>query len=152
MSSKIEKWGYASNKKDYYKILSKCDVVLSTSTHEFFGVSVIEACLLGVYPLLPNRLVYPELYPRECLYSTNAQLIKKLKYICTRPKLFRMMRLKNAKSFVETLPSSSSNDSQKYKTDEFLARQIESHVYFNKFKWTSIKNKFISDCSFTLLL
>lgn len=49
----------------------------------------MEACLFGVYPILPNRLVYPEIYPSECLYSTEAQLLKKLKYVCSRPKLFR---------------------------------------------------------------
>ena len=151
MSAKIETWGYVSSKNDYYKVLSKCDLVLSTSLHEFFGVAIIEACLLGVYPILPNRLVYPELYPKECLYSTEAQLIKKLKYFCSRPKMFRMARQKNAKSFIETT-SLLVNESKHFRTDEFLAKQIDSYEYFNKFKWTSLKNNFISNCSFNSLL
>lgn len=41
LGSKIDHWGYASSKRDYYEAISRCDVVLSTSLHEFFGVSVL---------------------------------------------------------------------------------------------------------------
>jgi hypothetical protein len=33
--------------------------VLSTSRHEFFGVSVMEAIFMGCAPVLPRRLTYP---------------------------------------------------------------------------------------------
>ena len=145
LNSKIESWGFACSKNEYYKILSRCDLVLSTSLHEFFGVAIIEACLLGAYPILPNRLVYPELYPKECLYSTEAQLLKKLKYICTRPKLFRLTRQKNAKMLCEKYAHHENKD-------EILSRLIEDASYFNQFKWSLLKNKFISLCNFSLLL
>lgn len=32
--------GYATNKNDYYQILNSAAVVVSTATHEFFGVSM----------------------------------------------------------------------------------------------------------------
>ncbi len=36
------------------------DVFVSTATHEFFGLSAAEAIAAGAYPLLPDRLSYPE--------------------------------------------------------------------------------------------
>jgi glycosyltransferase involved in cell wall biosynthesis len=40
LKNKIDTWGYQASKLDYYKVLSKCDLVISTALHEFFGVSV----------------------------------------------------------------------------------------------------------------
>jgi hypothetical protein len=36
-------------------------VIVSTAEHEFFGLSVCEAIAAGAFPLLPDRLSYPEL-------------------------------------------------------------------------------------------
>ena len=43
------------------KQLSRADVFVSTALHEFFGLAVMESIALGLYPLLPKRLSYPEL-------------------------------------------------------------------------------------------
>lgn len=61
LSDKIINWGYLKSKEDYHKCLASADIVISTADHEFFGVSTIEAISAGVYPLLPNRLAYPEI-------------------------------------------------------------------------------------------
>lgn len=57
----IDRWGYQQNRSEYESALKEADVFVSTATHEFFGISVVEACLAGSYPLLPKRLAYPEI-------------------------------------------------------------------------------------------
>lgn len=58
------------SKDDYYKLLLRSKVVFSASDHENFGISTAEATLLGCIPILPNRLCYPEMYDKRCLYDT----------------------------------------------------------------------------------
>ena len=68
----IDHWGYASSRQSYLKILQESDVVFSTANHEFFGIGVVEAMSMGVVPLLPTRLSYPELLEPLTTPSTEA--------------------------------------------------------------------------------
>lgn len=65
-------YGFAESYKKYADLLGKATIVVSTSNHEFYGISVIEAVRAGCRPLLPNRLSYPELFPKEYLYEEGA--------------------------------------------------------------------------------
>jgi len=56
---RIERWGFVDSRREYLDLIARCAVVVSTSRHEFFGVSVMEAIHLGCRPLLPRRLNYP---------------------------------------------------------------------------------------------
>ncbi|MCI5066626.1 DUF3524 domain-containing protein [bacterium] len=72
-------WGYVSQRAEYDELLLQSDLLPVTSHHDFFGISVLEAIALGVRPLLPNRLVYPEhfspdTYP-ECFYRGEGELL-----------------------------------------------------------------------------
>jgi glycosyltransferase involved in cell wall biosynthesis len=71
LKEKILHAGYVPDQRDYANMLSRCDIVVSTSDHEFFGISIIEAVRAGCTPLVPNRLSYPELFPEEFLYEDN---------------------------------------------------------------------------------
>jgi len=56
------------SKVEYYKTLGSCSVIFSCSLHENLGISVMEAVLAGVIPVLPNRCSYSEMYLPEFLY------------------------------------------------------------------------------------
>ncbi|XP_050081946.1 glycosyltransferase-like domain-containing protein 1-like [Anopheles aquasalis] len=79
-------------KDEYYRTLMEGDVVLSTALHEFYGVAMLEAVHCGCVPFAPNRLVYPELYPKDKLYNTTEQLVKQLYNWCRNRPLFEKHR------------------------------------------------------------
>jgi len=70
--------GYIVGRADYLAMLARSDYVVSTAIQENFGIAVIEAILAGCHPILPNRLVYPEIIPARyhdrCLYRDDAAL------------------------------------------------------------------------------
>ena len=57
----IQRWGYQESRHQYWEALAEADVFVSTAKHEFFGLSAAEAIAAGTFPLLPDRLAYPEL-------------------------------------------------------------------------------------------
>ncbi len=59
----IDHAGYVNDRDEYWRHLSRCDWVLSTARHEFFGIAVVEAMFAGCLPWLPASLSYPELLP-----------------------------------------------------------------------------------------
>ena len=73
---------------DYADLLCRADVVVSTAHHEFFGVAVVEAIAAGAFPVLPNRLAYPEHIPAEhhtrCLYDGSDDLVDKVRWALDR--------------------------------------------------------------------
>ena len=81
LAHRIEHWGFLPSRSDYLALLREADLVISTADHEFFGISILEAVQAGVFPLLPNRLSYPELVPPDlhaaCLYENEDDLYVK---------------------------------------------------------------------------
>ncbi|XP_050072418.1 glycosyltransferase-like domain-containing protein 1-like [Anopheles maculipalpis] len=91
LPGKVVQFGPLS-RDDYRRRLTEGDVVLSTALHEFYGVAMLEAVHSGCVPLAPNRLVYPELYAKDKLFNTTAQLVKQLYNWCRNRALFEKHR------------------------------------------------------------
>ena len=81
LADRIVQWGFVESASAYRLLLCRADLVISTADHEFFGISILEAIAGGAFPLLPNRLSYPELIPTElhpaCLYADEDDLYTK---------------------------------------------------------------------------
>jgi len=71
-------FGFASD-DEYVGLVRRADIVVSTADHEFFGIAIVEAMAAGGFPVLPNRLVYPERIPERyrsrCLYGDTENLV-----------------------------------------------------------------------------
>lgn len=67
-------------KEDYYDLLTRCKICISNAYQETFGYAMLESVALGCVPLVPERLCYPEMYPKEFLFQDEAQLAAKIKY------------------------------------------------------------------------
>jgi glycosyltransferase involved in cell wall biosynthesis len=88
----IDHWGYQKTHADYEQVLQQADVIVSTANHEFFGISVLEAIAAGAFPLVPDRLSYPEILglagisdTKQFFYDGSARdLADKLSYLAIR--------------------------------------------------------------------
>ncbi len=70
--------GFVPSFAGYARALGRCDVVVSTARHEFYGLAVLEAVAAGARPLVPDRLSYPELFPTAQRWSTSEELVDAL--------------------------------------------------------------------------
>lgn len=73
--SKLKKhllhFGYVPDRTQYYELLHKGTIVVSTAIHEFFGLAILEAVRAGCVPLVPDRLAYKELFPASYRYKKD---------------------------------------------------------------------------------
>jgi glycosyltransferase involved in cell wall biosynthesis len=81
LDNRIRHVGYAPPDV-YARLLWQSDVTVSTAQHEFFGISILEAIYARTFPILPDRLSYPEIVPdefhRSCLYDDFDALVGRL--------------------------------------------------------------------------
>lgn len=70
-ADRLLSFGYPESRAEYEKVISESSIVVSTSMHEFQGLSVMEAAAAGCVPVLPDRFAYPELFDGGCLYASS---------------------------------------------------------------------------------
>ncbi|MEE2787937.1 MAG: DUF3524 domain-containing protein [Myxococcota bacterium] len=83
LNDRIDHWGTVDSRADYEALLRTCHIAVSTAHHEFFGIAMLEATHFGAYPLVPERLSYPELFPVEHRYADDHVLRSRLASLCT---------------------------------------------------------------------
>ncbi len=79
-----------ADRQTYHRLLWESNVVVSTARHEFFGIAIVEAIYCRCFPVLPQRLAYPEVIPEDqhprCLYEDFDGLVASLTWALTHPK------------------------------------------------------------------
>lgn len=70
-SAQLVQFGYAETRWQYLSWLAGADMMLSTALHEFQGLAVLEAAQLGCVPVLPERLVYPQMFGLDYVYPSS---------------------------------------------------------------------------------
>lgn len=83
LGTTIIHYGYARSRSDYLQLLAKSNIMPVTSNQDFFGISAVEGIASGCYPILPNRLAFPEhlelpLY-KDCYYDNTNELVDKMR-------------------------------------------------------------------------
>jgi glycosyltransferase involved in cell wall biosynthesis len=73
LKNNILHFGYCESYKEYLDLIKKSNILPVTSFQDFFGISIVEAVSYGNYPILPDRLSYPELFD----YNNNSDLFYK---------------------------------------------------------------------------
>jgi len=71
--------GEPTSRSEYAALLASADIAVSTAVNEFFGLAMIEAAYAGCFPLVPDRLAYPEIYPSAFRYAHHDALVAKLR-------------------------------------------------------------------------
>ncbi|MFT6335515.1 MAG: glycosyltransferase involved in cell wall biosynthesis [Halioglobus sp.] len=83
LGARIIHFGYAKSRLEYLQLLAKADIIPVTSNQDFFGISAVEGIASGCYPILPDRLAFPEHLDRpkynDCYFSNTPELVKKLR-------------------------------------------------------------------------
>lgn len=97
--------GEPATRAQYAALLASADIAVSTARNEFFGLAMMEAAYAGCYPLVPDRLAYPELYPAEFCYGDGEALVARLRSLILRRPAPRAARaLAGAHTFAELAP------------------------------------------------
>ena len=81
LGARIGIFGFRKEREEYLRALWDSDIVVSTAIQEFYGIAVMEAVCCGCRPLVPRRLVYPELYGEEYLYDGDKELTDRLRLL-----------------------------------------------------------------------
>jgi glycosyltransferase involved in cell wall biosynthesis len=82
LASRTIHLGRVEDRQEYWALLGRCHIVVSTAVHEFFGVSVLEAVHAGARPVVPDRLAYRETLPAEYRHATEEELLARLERLC----------------------------------------------------------------------
>lgn len=98
----------ASSKQEYYALLAKAKIAVSTAKQETWGIAQQEAVLSGCIPVVPSRLSYTEMYPSKYQYSN---LLDDLRYFIYHAEselaspTLAQLRLQIVRNGVEAVPA-----------------------------------------------
>ncbi|MXZ88127.1 MAG: glycosyltransferase, partial [Dehalococcoidia bacterium] len=79
LGERLVQFGAVPGRGGYARLVWEADISISSTRHEFFGISTVEAMWCGCLPIAPRRYNYPALVPEalqeRCLYEREAELL-----------------------------------------------------------------------------
>lgn len=75
------KFIFWETEEQHLQTLSRAKIVLSCAYQENFGYSIVKSVLSWAIPVLPNREVYPEFFPKSFLYNNLDHAVKNIEDI-----------------------------------------------------------------------
>ena len=79
LGERLVQFGPVAGRDGYARLLWEADISISSTRHEFFGISTVEAMWCGCLPIAPRRYNYPALVPEslrgQCLYEKESELL-----------------------------------------------------------------------------
>jgi glycosyltransferase involved in cell wall biosynthesis len=100
LGKRVRQFGYVPAFAEYARWLWRADLLPVTSHHDFFGASIVEGIYCGCFPLLPQRLSYPELIPSQYhkgyFYQDFDDLVDRLEAAIGNPDQMRQTGLRDA--------------------------------------------------------
>ncbi|WP_188109606.1 tRNA-queuosine alpha-mannosyltransferase domain-containing protein [Pseudohalioglobus sediminis] len=72
-SHRLVQFGYVDSEARYTELMQWANVALSTALHEFQGLALMRAVQCGCVPVVPDRLVYREIYDPLYRYPSSPQ-------------------------------------------------------------------------------
>jgi glycosyltransferase involved in cell wall biosynthesis len=85
LGERLVHFGEPDTPEAYAELLASSAIAVSTAHNEFFGLAMLEAAYAGCYPVVPDRLAYPEIYSGESLYRNDDQLVSLLRSLVLDP-------------------------------------------------------------------
>ncbi len=83
LENEIIHFGFAESRQVYRELLHTADILPVTSNQDFFGGSAVEAMYCNNYPILPDRLAFPEHIPEDLkkdhIYTSDEHFYQLLK-------------------------------------------------------------------------
>lgn len=70
---------------NYFKFLNKMDIAFSVSYQETFGISMLEQAAAGLACIVPNKLVYPEIFKNYPGLVARTNIIQEIKSVIENP-------------------------------------------------------------------
>lgn len=84
LSPRLPHWDFIStkeatnDKEEYYQILNRSKIAVSCARQETWGIAMQECLFCDCFPVVPNRLSYPEMYVSEFIYNSTEELVDKI--------------------------------------------------------------------------
>ena len=95
LKNEIIHFGFVESEDEYLSYVQRANILLITSKQDFFGISIVESIASGLYPILPDRLAFPEHVPNNFpgIYKKDQELIPLLMEVIKNKTYLRTVEL-----------------------------------------------------------